>query len=62
MIECSDSFKKGVDDILAKHIAHLFVRDPLVIYENKIFIDDETHTDHFEVFHFLFCFLFIYSL
>jgi glutamate--cysteine ligase catalytic subunit len=40
--------ENGVDDILAKHIAHLFVRDPLVIYENKIFIDDETHTDHFE--------------
>ena len=22
----------GVDDLLAKHVAHLFIRDPLVIY------------------------------
>jgi hypothetical protein len=40
----------GVDEILAKHVAHLFARDPLVIYDDKIFIDDETHTDHFEVY------------
>lgn len=28
--------------------AHLFIRDPLVIYEDKIVLDDETHSDHFE--------------
>jgi glutamate--cysteine ligase catalytic subunit len=34
---------------MAKHIAHLFVRDPLVVYNDKVEIDDETHVDHFEV-------------
>lgn len=38
----------GIDDLLAKHVAHLFIRDPLVIYENKIEIDDAHRTDHFE--------------
>jgi len=38
----------GMDAILARHFAHLFIRDPLVIYSDKIEIDDETHSDHFE--------------
>ncbi|KAF2073777.1 hypothetical protein CYY_004911 [Polysphondylium violaceum] len=38
----------GVDDLLAKHYAHLFIRDPLVIYSDKITIDDTKHSDHFE--------------
>lgn len=38
----------GIDEVMAKHIAHLFVRDPLVVYNDKIEIDDETHVDHFE--------------
>ncbi|CAE6431302.1 unnamed protein product [Rhizoctonia solani] len=38
----------GVDNLLAKHIAHLFVRDPLVVIPNKIEQDDETSTEHFE--------------
>ncbi|CAE7154693.1 unnamed protein product [Rhizoctonia solani] len=37
-----------VDDLVAKHIAHLFVRDPLLVIPNKIEQDDETSTDHFE--------------
>ncbi|CCW69569.1 unnamed protein product [Phytomonas sp. Hart1] len=40
--------KSGVDDRLAKHIAHLFIRDPLVMYDQMIDIDDNTHTEHFE--------------
>lgn len=24
--------KNGVDEVLARHIAHLFIRDPLVIF------------------------------
>jgi glutamate--cysteine ligase catalytic subunit len=38
----------GMDAVLAKHFAHLFIRDPLVIYSDKIELDDETHSDHFE--------------
>ena len=39
---------EGVDDLLAKHIAHLFVRDPLVIFEDLIELDDSATTHHFE--------------
>ncbi|CAM38144.1 putative gamma-glutamylcysteine synthetase [Leishmania braziliensis MHOM/BR/75/M2904] len=40
--------KAGVDTRLARHIAHLFIRDPLVMYDQMIDIDDATHMDHFE--------------
>jgi glutamate--cysteine ligase catalytic subunit len=40
--------KNGVDDLLAKHIAHLFIRDPLVIYKELVEQDNENSTDHFE--------------
>lgn len=40
--------QNGVDMILANHIAHLWIRDPLVIYENKIDLDPTEYTDHFE--------------
>eukprot|EP01132_Coremiostelium_polycephalum_P000964 gene964-1227_t len=38
----------GIDNQLARHFAHLFIRDPLVIYSDKIEIDDHKHSDHFE--------------
>lgn len=39
----------GVDDGLARHVAHLYVRDPLVIYDGATTeVDDSTSTDHFE--------------
>eukprot|EP00871_Galdieria_phlegrea_P005225 jgi/Galph1/5703/GphlegSOOS_G4363.1 len=38
----------GVDERLARHIAHLFIRDPLVIYEESMQLDDKQNTDHFE--------------
>jgi glutamate--cysteine ligase catalytic subunit len=38
----------GIDDLLSKHISHLFVRDPLVVFTETIDQDDETSTDHFE--------------
>ncbi|KDO31647.1 hypothetical protein SPRG_03567 [Saprolegnia parasitica CBS 223.65] len=38
----------GVDDVLAKHIAHLFIRDPLVLFEQRLHLDNKTATDHFE--------------
>lgn len=38
----------GIDDALAKHIAHLFIRDPLVVFSERVDQDDETSMDHFE--------------
>ncbi|TFK68697.1 glutamate-cysteine ligase catalytic subunit [Pluteus cervinus] len=38
----------GLDDLLSKHIAHLFIRDPLVIFSETINQDDNTSNDHFE--------------
>ena len=41
--------ESGVDDLLARHVAHLFVRDPLVLFEGMIEeLDDAVATDHFE--------------
>jgi glutamate--cysteine ligase catalytic subunit len=40
--------KKGIDKMLSQHIAHLFVRDPLVIFDDAIHLDDEKVLDHFE--------------
>lgn len=39
----------GVDDKLAKHVAHLFIRDPLVIFKELLNLDDSQSSDHFEV-------------
>jgi len=39
----------GVDDLLAKHIAYLFIRDPLVLYESSLEQDPQSDTDHYEV-------------
>ena len=39
----------GIDPLLSQHIAHIFVRDPLVIFEGAVEeVDDETQTEHFE--------------
>jgi len=38
----------GVDPILARHIAHLFIRDPLVIFKENVELNDDERTDHFE--------------
>lgn len=37
-----------IDSSIAQHISHLFIRDPLVVFEEKLNIDDEVETDHFE--------------
>lgn len=42
-----DLMDSGVDSIMAQHIAHLFVRDPLVIFSENLEPKDDT-TDHFE--------------
>ncbi|KAF9241591.1 glutamate-cysteine ligase-domain-containing protein [Melanogaster broomeanus] len=38
----------GIDELLSKHVAHIFIRDPLVIFSETINQDDETSSDHFE--------------
>lgn len=39
----------GCDELLTRHISHLFVRDPLVMFDGMVReLDDEDHTDHFE--------------
>lgn len=38
----------GLDNMLSKHIAHLFIRDPLVIFSELIEQDDSVSMDHFE--------------
>ncbi|KAI8146644.1 glutamate-cysteine ligase-domain-containing protein [Fennellomyces sp. T-0311] len=40
--------KNDVDDLLARHMAHLFIRDPLVIFKELLDQDDENSVDHFE--------------
>ena len=39
----------GIDELLSKHIAHLFIRDPIVIFSELVDQDDSKSTDHFEV-------------
>ena len=39
---------EGVDHHLARHVAHLFIRDPLVIYRELLHQEDTTSSDHFE--------------
>eukprot|EP00540_Astrosyne_radiata_P006898 CAMPEP_0116838788 /NCGR_PEP_ID=MMETSP0418-20121206/9406_1 /TAXON_ID=1158023 /ORGANISM="Astrosyne radiata, Strain 13vi08-1A" /LENGTH=466 /DNA_ID=CAMNT_0004468827 /DNA_START=148 /DNA_END=1548 /DNA_ORIENTATION=+ len=39
----------GVDPALAQHVAHLFIRDPLVVFDGAVEeVDDETQTEHWE--------------
>eukprot|EP00062_Callorhinchus_milii_P009386 gi/632953142/ref/XP_007892244.1/ PREDICTED: glutamate--cysteine ligase catalytic subunit [Callorhinchus milii] len=38
----------GIDHLLAQHLAHLFIRDPLTLYAEKIHLDDANESDHFE--------------
>lgn len=38
----------GMDDLLATHFAHLFIRDPIVIFAEDLKELDLSKTDHFE--------------
>ena len=38
----------GMDDLLATHFAHLFIRDPIVIFSEDLKTLDLNKTDHFE--------------
>lgn len=39
---------EGLDDKLASHLGHLYIRDPLVQFSETIDQDDESSMDHFE--------------
>lgn len=53
-VEIEDRYLKeleaaGVDHRMAMHVAHLFIRDPLVIYERGVKeVHDDERSDHFE--------------
>jgi glutamate--cysteine ligase catalytic subunit len=38
----------GVDDRLAEHFAHLFIRDPIILFSDNLDQDDSTSILHFE--------------
>lgn len=48
-----DAYKQmrdaGIDHLLAQHIAHLFIRDPVSLFSEKVNQNDEEDSDHFEV-------------
>lgn len=37
-----------IDPLLAQHVAHLFIRDPISLFSEKVDQNDEEDTDHFE--------------
>eukprot|EP00054_Salpingoeca_dolichothecata_P027989 m.208962 g.208962 ORF g.208962 m.208962 type:complete len:639 (-) comp26094_c2_seq4:71-1987(-) len=45
---CKRLEENGMDNRLSRHFAHLFIRDPLVIYANKVKLNDQEASDHFE--------------
>lgn len=44
--------ENDIDHPLAQHIAHLFIRDTVSLFSEKVHQDDEEDTDHFEVYFF----------
>lgn len=40
--------ENGIDEPLARHFAHLFVRDPLVVFSEREHQDNSLDNDHFE--------------
>jgi glutamate--cysteine ligase catalytic subunit len=40
--------RSGVDEVLAQHVAHLFARDPLVIFPDRVNLNDRVESDHWE--------------
>ena len=41
--------ENGIDHLLAQHIAHLFIRDSVSLFSEKVHQNDLEDTDHFEV-------------
>uniref|UniRef100_A0A8D8RA44 Glutamate--cysteine ligase n=1 Tax=Cacopsylla melanoneura TaxID=428564 RepID=A0A8D8RA44_9HEMI len=40
--------QNGIDPMLGQHIAHLFIRDTVSLFNEKVHQNDEVDTDHFE--------------
>ena len=54
------NFFVGIDHLLSQHIAHLFIRDPISLFSEKINQNDECDVDHFEVWsNFIFFFFWV---
>ena len=46
---CARLREEGIDAMLARHVAHLFSRDPLVVFRGRVNeVDDHESTEHFE--------------
>ena len=41
---------QGFDEVLARHFAAVFNKDPLVVFPDKVDVDDQSETNHFENF------------
>ena len=46
---CLSLHAVGLDHLLAQHMAHLFIRDPVSLFAEKVEQDVEKEMDHFEV-------------
>ena len=40
--------KEGIDSLIAKHIAHLFIRDPISLFAENLDQNDDVDVNHFE--------------
>ncbi|XP_021359710.1 glutamate--cysteine ligase catalytic subunit-like isoform X2 [Mizuhopecten yessoensis] len=45
---CNELQEAGIDRTMSRHIAHLFIRDPISLFSEKVNQDDSSDTDHFE--------------
>lgn len=45
---CARLKANGIDEVLARHVSHLFIRDPVSLFSEKLNQNDEEDTDHFE--------------
>jgi len=46
--EQAKSLGVEVDDRLLNHLGFLFLRDPMIIFSDRIYVDDSLNTNHFE--------------
>lgn len=46
--EQAEEMELEIDETMIKHLGLLFMRDPMVIFPDKIFLDDNCFTNHFE--------------
>ncbi len=40
--------EEGINELMARHVAHLFIRDTVSLFSEKVNQDDKVDTDHFE--------------